>query len=104
MVKKIEKFGADWHKYSTDISIILTELCKKYPDIEYIEYNDDSEEFKNRNIKMIPKLYFYNEDGIEIHHLSGIFPLCKLSKIIEYHNKERESYNPYEMCNEVSAV
>lgn len=97
MIKKIEKYGAEWCGPCRTLSGTMKTVLQNYPDIEYVEYDadNDEEKFEEKLIKNVPQLYFYDQDGTEVHHLTGAFPANKIKDIIDYHNKTVATYNPY---------
>lgn len=97
MVKKIEKYSAEWCGPCKVLAKTMASVLKDYPDIEFVEFDADENEeaFEEKKITNVPQLYFYNEDGKEIHHLTGAHPANKIKDIIDYHNRDLEKYNPY---------
>ena len=45
--------------------------------------------------RTIRKNAFADQDGTEVHHLTGAHPANKIKDIIDYHNKTVANYNPY---------
>ena len=58
------------------------------------------DKFKEMNIKNIPQLFFFDENGVQVHRLSGVHSWTKIQDIIKYHNKEITDYNPYTISDE----
>ncbi len=82
---------------------VLTEQFKTdYPNIELVKYDSELNEdkFKEMNIKNIPQLFFFDENGVQVHRLSGVHSWTKIQDIIKYHNKEITDYNPYTISDE----
>lgn len=96
MIKRIEKFGATWCGPCKVLEKNLETVLKNYPDIEFVSYDADEneQEFEDKHITNVPQLYFYNENGVEVHHITGAHPVNKLTDIIEYHNRTLADYNP----------
>lgn len=96
MIKVIEKYGATWCGPCNALDKTLKELMPNYPNIDLVKFDADEDEdkFDEKGIKEVPQIFFYNEDGVEVHHLTGAFPLEKLKDIIDYHNKTIDTYNP----------
>lgn len=97
MIKKIEKYSAEWCGPCKVLAKTLKELLVNYPDIEFVEYDadEDEEKFEEMQIRNVPQLFFYNENGDQVHHLTGAYPGNKLKDIIDYHNKDLDKYDPY---------
>ena len=73
------------HSLSKDYrQLFKTDIAKRY-----------EEKFEEKLIKNVPQLYFYDQDGTEIHHLTGAYPANKIKDIIDYHNRDKATYNPY---------
>lgn len=96
MIKKIEKYSAEWCGPCKVLGKTLETVLKDYPDIEFVEFDADEneKEFEEKGIRNVPQLFFYNEDGSEVHHLTGAYPANKLKDIIDYHNHTKEDYDP----------
>lgn len=97
MIKKIEKYSATWCGPCRVLAKTMKTVLQEYPDIELVEYDadNDEEKFEEKLIKNVPQLYFYDQDGTEVHHLTGAYPANKIKDIIDYHNKDKTTYNPY---------
>lgn len=97
MIKRIEKYSAEWCGPCQVLAKTIHNVLQDYPDIELVEYDadNDEEKFEEKLIKNIPQLYFYDQDGTEVHHLIGAHPANKIKDIIDYHNKTVANYNPY---------
>lgn len=99
MITKIEKFGATWCGPCQVLSKTLEEILKDYPNIDFKAYDadEDAEKFEEMRIRNVPQLFFYDQDGTEVHHLTGAYPANKLKDIIEYHNQEKSNYDPHSL-------
>ena len=77
-------------------------VLNNYPDIELVKYDSELNEdkFKEMDIKNIPQLFFFDENGVQVHRLSGVHSWTKIQDIIKYHNKEITDYNPYTISDE----
>ena len=97
MIKKIEKYSATWCGPCRVLAKTIKTVLQEYPDIELVEYDadNDEEKFEEKLIKNVPQLYFYDQDGTEVHHLTGAHPAHKIKDIIDYHNRDKATYNPY---------
>lgn len=97
MIKKIEKYSATWCGPCRVLAKTMKTVLQEYPDIELVEYDadNDEEKFEEKLIKNVPQLYFYDQDGTEVHHLTGAYPANKIKDIIDYHNRDKTTYNPY---------
>lgn len=97
MIKKIEKYSATWCAPCRVLAKTMKTVLQEYPDIELVEYDadNDEEKFEEKLIKNVPQLYFYDQDGTEVHHLTGAYPANKIKDIIDYHNRDKTTYNPY---------
>lgn len=96
MIKKIEKYSATWCGPCQVLAKTMHNVLQDYPDIELVEYDadNDEEKFEEKLIKNVPQLYFYDQDGTEVHHLTGAIPANKIKDIIDNHNKTIVDYNP----------
>lgn len=97
MISKIVKYGAEWCEPCKKTSAALKEVLQSYPDISLVEYDADEDptKFNEMGIRNIPQIFFYDAEGTEIHHLTGVYPANKLKDIIDYHNRDLVEYNPY---------
>ena len=79
---------AEWCIPSGMIAPILTELDKKYKNVEFYKVNsDESKEFVLlNNITSIPTLLFYR-DGEEKERIVGLESVDKISSIIDEYIK-----------------
>ena len=92
---------ADWCLPCEILSPILTELDKKYKNVEFYKVNsDEASNFSTiNNITSIPTLIFY-KDGEEKERIVGVECLDKISNVIEeyiirlseYIDKKWDSY------------
>ena len=97
MIKRIEKYSAEWCGPCRVLAKTMKTVLQEYPDIELVEYDADNneEKFEEKLIKNVPQLYFYDQDGTEVHHLTGAASANKIKDIIDYHNRDKATYNPY---------
>lgn len=97
MIKRIEKYSAEWCAPCQVLAKTMKTILQEYSDIEFVEYDadEDEEKFEEKLIKNVPQLYFYDQDGTEVHHLTGASPANKIKDIIDYHNKTIVNYNPH---------
>ena len=97
MITKIEKFSATWCKPCKILSENLKSILNAHPEIEFIEYDADehSEIFEKMNVKNVPQLLFYNEDEMIIHRLVGLRNTQQINDLIDWHNKIKKDYSPY---------
>ena len=102
MIKRIDKYGAEWCNACHIMDKYLKIVLNNYPDIELVKYDSELNEdkFKEMNIKNIPQLFFFDENGVQVHRLSGVHSWTKIQDIIKYHNKEITDYNPYTISDE----
>ena len=79
---------ADWCLPCEVLSPILTELDKKYHDVEIYKVNsDEAVNFSTlNNIVSIPTIIFY-KDGEEKERITGVESLEKLSNIVDEYIK-----------------
>ena len=80
---------ADWCLPCEILDPILTELDKKYKNVEFYRVNsDEASNFQTtNNITSIPTLIFY-KDGEEKERIVGVESLEKLSNVIDEYIKE----------------
>lgn len=85
----IVDFYADWCMPCQMLAPILTELDKKYKEVEFYRINiDEAQEFSLLNeISAVPTLLFYRE-GEVVERVVGLNSIDKLSSIIETYYKE----------------
>ncbi len=87
MIKKIEKFGAIWCQHCKILEKTLDKIIKKYPDIEYVIRDADSEEdagrFEEMHIKNIPHTFFFDEHGYQVIDTIGAIPFSQIDGIIK---------------------
>lgn len=97
MIKKIEKYSADWCSPCKILGETLKPILEAHPEIEFIEYNaeKDEEAFEKASIKNIPQLFFYDEDDTLVHRITGARSEKQISDIISWHNKVKTTYSPY---------
>lgn len=97
MISKIVKYGAAWCNPCKETSDALKEVLQDFPDISLIEYDADEDptKFEEMGIRNIPQVFFYNEEGTKVHHITGICAANKFKDIINYHNRDLVEYNPY---------
>lgn len=102
MIKRIDQYGAEWCNPCRIMGKYLKIVLNNYPDIELVKYDSELNEdkFKEMNIKNIPQLFFFDENGVQVHRLSGVHSWAKIQDIIKYHNKEITDYNPYTISDE----
>ena len=102
MIKRIDQYGAECCNPCRIMDKYLKIVLNNYPDIELVKYDSELNEdkFKEMNIKNIPQLFFFDENGVQVHRLSGVHSWAKIQDIIKYHNKEITDYNPYTISDE----
>lgn len=84
MIKRIEKYGAEWCGPCKVLAKTLKTLEQEYPDIEFIAFDadEDEEKFEEMKITNVPQLFFFNENGEEVDHLLGAQSASKIKDII----------------------
>lgn len=97
MIKRIDKYGATWCNPCLVLDKTLEAVFTYYPDIELVTYDveEDEQKFSEMGIKNVPQLFFYDQDGVQVHRLIGKCPANKMKDIIDYHNRKKADYNPY---------
>lgn len=80
-------FYADWCMPCQMLSPIMTELDKKYKEVEFYKVNiDEAPNYAlTSNIKSIPTIVFF-KDGKEAERVVGLESMEKLSNIIDYYH------------------
>lgn len=87
MIKKIEKFGAQWCQPCKMLEKTLDKITKAHPDIEYIirdaNTDEDSARFEEMHIKNIPHTFFFDEYGHQVIDIIGAVPYSQINDIIK---------------------
>ncbi len=81
-------FYADWCMPCQMLAPILTELDKKYHDVEFYKVNvDEAQEYATLNeIVSIPTMFFYKDGEIK-EKVVGLSSMDKISEIIDNYTK-----------------
>lgn len=97
MIKRIEKFSATWCNPCKVLSENLKPILEAHPEIEFVEYDADEHDeiFEEMHIRNVPQLLFYDEDKNMIHRLVGARTTQQIQDLIDWHNKVKEDYSPY---------
>lgn len=87
MIVKLEKYGAIYCMPCKAMDKTLDELKQKMP-IEIIKFDadEDEEHFDNMNIRSVPTLIFYDENGKEVRRTTGNKTLQQIIDIINDRN------------------
>lgn len=87
MIIKLEKYGAVYCMPCKVMDKTLNELKQKMP-IEIVKFDadEDEEHFDDMNIKSVPTLIFYNENGEEVRRTTGNKTLQQIIDIINDRN------------------
>lgn len=80
MITKIEKYSADFCMPCK----MLDKTLENITNVEIVKYDiDENEELANsKNIRNIPVLIYYNENGEEVDRTVGAISLNKIMEII----------------------
>ena len=95
MITRIEKYSATWCGPCQVLKKTLHDVLEDYPDIELEEYDadDNEEKFEEMGIRNVPVMFFYNEEGHNVHGAHGAISANKIKEILDYHNGVKETYN-----------
>ena len=87
MITKLEKYGAVYCMPCKAIDKTLNELKQTMP-IEIVKFDadEDEEHFDDMNIRSVPTLIFYNENGEEVRRTTGNKTLQQIIDIINDRN------------------
>lgn len=91
---KILKFSAIWCPSCIIMTNTINKLVKKYPNIEIINYDYDSEDelVSKYNIgDILPALIFINDNGDEITRTIGEKSLKELEEVVRENNYEKNN-------------
>lgn len=91
---KILKFSAIWCPSCIIMTNTINKLVKKYPNIEIINYDYDSEDelVSKYNIgDILPVLIFINDNGDEITRTIGEKSLKELEEVVRENNYEKNN-------------
>lgn len=83
MITKLEKYGAVYCMPCKSMDKTLDELKQTMP-IEIVKFDadEDEERFDDMNIRSVPTLIFYNENGEEVRRTTGNKTLQQIIDII----------------------
>lgn len=80
MIKRIEKYGADWCQPCK----VLEKTLSQVTGVTIVKYDADEDEalFNEKNIRSIPVLIFYDENDNEVKRTTGAVSLNTIMDII----------------------